>query len=159
MTLYLVRHGEPKREAEDPQRALTDQGKLAVSKVAAFLRRAGVPVTRIWHSTKPRAIETAQVIAHTLSLEGTCEQREGLSPNDPVEPIVTQIHKVAAEREQERLMIVGHLPFLPSLAALLVAGSASASVVEFHQGGVVCLQHVNQRAWQLSWAIIPELLP
>jgi phosphohistidine phosphatase SixA len=36
-------------------------------------------------------------------------------------------------------MIVGHLPFLSKLVALLVAGSEENEIVEFRFGSVVCV--------------------
>jgi phosphohistidine phosphatase len=53
MKLYLVQHGEAKREEEDPSRSLTENGRIEVERVAGFLMRAGVKVDRILQDLLP----------------------------------------------------------------------------------------------------------
>ena len=158
MKLYLVQHGEATTEKENPERPLTERGRSDVLKVAKFLKAEDVEIDHIWHSTKTRAIETAKIIADTLNIEELCEKREGLTPNDPVEPVIDQIKRLKPEDEIENLMIVGHLPFLQKLASYFLAASPQAALVEFRQGGVVCIEQQNQGPWQFAWAVHPDLL-
>jgi phosphohistidine phosphatase len=44
MYLYLVQHGEAKREDEDPARGLTEKGTKDVHQVAQFLQNKRLPV-------------------------------------------------------------------------------------------------------------------
>ena len=161
MTLYLVRHGEATSEQRDPSRPLTDRGRSDAAKVAGFLKRGGVRVDWIWHSAKTRAIQTAEVLAQGLGANGRCEQHEGLSPDDPIEPIAEQIQKQASARAQGSLMLVGHLPFVQELVSWLLAGPvSSAPRIQFPQAGVVCLEQASgQGGWQVGWTVSPELLP
>ncbi|HDD66024.1 MAG TPA: phosphohistidine phosphatase SixA, partial [Nitrososphaeria archaeon] len=62
MKVYLVQHGEAKREEEDPARPLTEEGKREVEDVARFLAELGVRVDRILHSGKLRAAQTANIL-------------------------------------------------------------------------------------------------
>jgi phosphohistidine phosphatase len=156
--LYLVQHGEAKSEKEDPKRPLTDRGRAEVLKVARFLEKAGVEIDQIWHSGKARAKGTAQMIAETLKVEELCEELEGLTPNDPAEPIVKRIDQIKPEDEIENLMIVSHLPLLQKLSSTLLSGPSAGTLVQFHMGGVVCLERQNRGAWQFVWAVVPELL-
>jgi len=55
-------------------------------------------------------------------------------------------------------MIVGHLPFLGRLAALLLTGNADNEVVAFQFGCVVCLSGDDSGRWKLEWMMVPELL-
>jgi len=55
-------------------------------------------------------------------------------------------------------MIVGHLPFLGRLAALLLTGNADNDVVAFQFGCVVCLKREGPGKWKLEWMIVPKLL-
>jgi phosphohistidine phosphatase len=80
-------------------------------------------------------------------------RRDGLAPKDAVEPIKQQL-----EQGNTNVMIVGHLPFLGRLAALLLTGSADNAVVEFQFGCVVCLQRDDAGKWRLEWMIVPKLL-
>ena len=158
MKLLLVQHGEAKSEKEDPKRPLTDRGRAEVHKVAQFLEKAGVEIDQLWHSSKARAKETAQIIADTLKVEELCEETEGLTPNDPVEPIVKRIDQLRPEDEIENLMIVSHLPLLQKLSSILLLGPSAGTLVQFHLGGAVCIERQNRGAWQFVWAIVPELL-
>jgi phosphohistidine phosphatase len=158
MRLYLIQHGLAVNEEENPARPLTREGREDVQRLAEFLDKTGVEVDHIWHSTKTRAAQTAQIIAEVLKVRELCEAREGLTPNDPIEELVKTIEKIKPEDEIEGLMIVGHLPFLQKLSSYFITGSASAALVQFHPGGAVCLERVNQGPWQFVWGIIPDLL-
>jgi phosphohistidine phosphatase len=80
MRLYLVQHGEAKREEEDPSRPLTENGRIEVERVAEFLARAGVKVDRILHSGRLRAAQTAEILARHLRPSKGVERAEGLDP-------------------------------------------------------------------------------
>ena len=152
MKLYLVQHGEATSEKLDPARPLTQKGRSEVSKIAKFLKETGIEVDVIWHSTKTRAMQTAQILAEAVSPKECTVERQGLAPNDSVD----ELQKELASRELD-LMIVGHLPFLQKLASTLLLGSEFYDLVGFRQGGAVCLQR-EEGAWRLIWAIIPELI-
>ena len=55
MKLYLVQHGEACAKEVDAERPLTDQGKRDIDRLAAFLKQAGIQVSRVIHSGKLRA--------------------------------------------------------------------------------------------------------
>jgi hypothetical protein len=52
-------------------------------------------------------------------------------------------------------MVVGHLPFLGKLAALLVRGNEEREIVEFHFGSVVCIEQRDEGKWRVAWMIRP----
>ena len=52
MYLYLVQHGDAKREEEDSSRGLTQRGIDDVTHVATFARKMKVHLSRILHSGK-----------------------------------------------------------------------------------------------------------
>ena len=52
MKLYLMRHGEALSPQKDPERGLTDKGKLNVELVAKHLLEQGVLFSQILHSKK-----------------------------------------------------------------------------------------------------------
>src|SRR5437867_749764 len=137
MQIYLVQHGEAKPEDIDPERRLTENGARAVQKVADFLRTSsrGLEVDTIWHSGKPRAQQTAELLGPaTRAGAEAVIQHDGLAPKDAVEPIQREL-----EQGNSNVMIVGHLPFLGRLAALLLTGNADNEVVAFQLSCVVNL--------------------
>src|ERR1043166_1311824 len=133
--LYLVQHGASKPEEEDPERRLTENGAREVRKSADVLRAAGVSVDTIWHSGKARAQQTAEIFADVLGNPEGASRREGLAPKDAVAPTKEQI-----EQTNQNVMLVGHLPFLGRLAALLLSGNEEKEIVTFQFGCVVCLE-------------------
>jgi phosphohistidine phosphatase len=132
----------------------TENGTRAVQKVADFLRASGgLQVGAIWHSGKPRAQQTAELLRPaTRDGEGAVMQHHGLAPKDAVEPIRREL-----EQRNSNVMIVGHLPFLGRLAALLLTGNADKEVVAFQFGCVVCLNGNDAGRWKLEWMIVPKL--
>jgi len=115
--LYIVRHGEAKHPNEDPNRGLTDQGRLEVERHAQILLEKKTVVSEVWHSTKLRAKETAEVIHNVAIPNARLEEKLGLSPNDPVENFEQDILS-----SNGNVMIVGHLPFVSYLVSYLVYG-------------------------------------
>jgi phosphohistidine phosphatase len=152
MRVYLVQHGESKSEEEDPQRRLTEKGISEVQNVANFLRPLKLTVDAVWHSGKARAQRTAELLAEAVGARD-CVIREALGPKDQVATT-----KEALEQTASDVMIVGHLPFLGKLAALLVTGSEENQIVEFQFASVVCIERRDQGQWQVAWMIRPALL-
>jgi phosphohistidine phosphatase len=153
MNLYLVQHGESRSEEEDPERRLTDKGIGDVQKVAKFLFPLKLSVNVVWHSGKPRARQTAESIAEAIGATERIEQHWGLGPKDKVAPT-----KKALEQSSGDVMIVGHLPFLSKLVALLVTGNEEDEIVQFQFGSVVCLEQRDAGKWKVAWMIRPALL-
>jgi phosphohistidine phosphatase len=154
MRLYLVRHGQPLPKEEDPERSLSARGREEVEGIAQLLGQSGVQVARIAHSGKTRARETAEILATRIAGGGQVETAVGLSPMDPVEPVVDE-----AAGWEEDVMLVGHLPFMGRLVSLLVSGEEEAEVAAFQPGAVVCLGRIGEDAWIVEWMITPEIVP
>src|SRR5437588_6819430 len=115
--LALVQHGQAKAESEDPERPLTDQGVDEVTRVARHcVERLALRPTRVLHSGKTRAHQTAEIWARLLGVD--VEATDGLAPNDDPTIWAERVDAEAAD-----LMLVGHLPHLARLAALLLTGT------------------------------------
>lgn len=152
MRLYLVRHGEPQPEAKDPERRLTERGRLDVATIGRFLRQSGLRVPEIWHSEKARVRETAEIIAQAVG-SSRLLPKPGLAPLDPVERIRDDI----IEREED-VMLVGHLPFLSRLANLLLGCPIENSIFRFKTGEIACLERNGAGHWQVLFTVYPHLL-
>jgi phosphohistidine phosphatase len=150
MKLYLIQHGEAKSEAEDLERSLTIKGEEEVHRVAKTAERLDIRSSKIYHSGKRRAQQTAEIIASALNI--TIQFAQGLNPLDDVRPWVERILK-----EKEDLMIVGHLPFLEKLTSFLLCGDENARLVLFRYGAIVCLIQKEDKGWALRWILMPEM--
>jgi phosphohistidine phosphatase len=153
--LYLMQHGEPTTEAENPERPLTDAGRAAVQRVSARARAADVRVGVCVHSGKLRAEETARLFAAQLSDPPEVVARAGLAPKDAVAPTAQWLRTMT---EYDAIAVIGHLPFLDRLASLLVAGDEETQVVRFRMGGLVKLEPKDEgEGFAVAWALTPEL--
>lgn len=151
MLLYLVQHGQAKSEEENPERPLTDTGRKDVEAVMLLMMRFGaISASRVLHSGKLRAAETAEIIATKLDAESA--EVDGLDPND--DPGIWESR--LAETELDTLL-VGHMPHLSRLTSRLLTGDAEVDLVEFANGGVVCLSD-ESGGWRLRWSIAPSLV-
>lgn len=153
MKLYLVQHGVALAEELDPARPLSEAGEADVRNMAAFLAGRRPAVARIAHSGKLRARQTAELIAGTLAPPPAVVERPNLNPNDPPEELARELTKW-----REDTMLVGHLPFMGRLVALLVSGQPHNDIVAFSPGSVVCLERIPPGGWSLAWMLRPDLL-
>lgn len=153
MLLYLVRHATATPKDQDPNQGLSDSGFEEIKKVAAFLSRAGVQTDAIFHSSKVRAQQTAEVMAENLNPAKGGSQTDNLAPlDDPT---------IWAERLRgitEKTMLVGHLPYMEKFASLLLCGDMDKMNVTFSAAGVVCLER-NNDLYSLQWMVTPEIIP
>ncbi|MEE9594620.1 MAG: phosphohistidine phosphatase SixA, partial [Candidatus Hydrothermarchaeales archaeon] len=108
VNLYLVQHGEPKREEEDSDRPLSETGWSEIRKVAAFIAETvNIPVSTIFHSGKTRARQTAEALAKYLNPTEGVKEADGLKPLD--DPLIWA-DRLAETKED--IVLVGHLPHL-----------------------------------------------
>ena len=148
MKFYLVRHGEAVSALSDGQRPLSARGRDQVAAIARMALARGVKVEEIRHSGILRARETAEILSSYLTpTQGIC-QSAGLLPED--EP---EIAKAELEAAQQSIMLVGHLPFMGRLAALLVK-NPSGSTGEFAPATMLCCAKIGGM-WRIEWRLAP----
>jgi phosphohistidine phosphatase len=154
MKAYLVQHGEPLPKEMDPDRPLSEKGKSDVRKTASFVSASNdISVGAIYHSTKTRAKETAEI------LDGYFEPPKGTAAVDNLDPLANPA--IWADRlnsSAENIMLAGHLPHLSRLTSLLVTGNEELTTVSFQMGGMVCLEKSEDGSWAVAWMVIPQLL-
>ena len=149
MSVYLVQHGQAKTEDEDPERSLTDRGVDDAGRVARLsVDRLGVRAGLIFHSGRTRARQTAEIWGRLLGV--AVEQGDALAPND--DP-ATWAERLAGDADG--LILVGHLPHLGRLAALLLTGDSDDTVISFRPGGLVGLERAGT-GWAVSVVLPPE---
>ena len=85
------------------------------------------------HSGRTRARQTAEAWGGLLDVD--VEQADALAPNDDATIWVGRL-----VTENDDVMLVGHLPHLARLTALLLIGAADRPLIQFHQGGMVALE-------------------
>ncbi len=152
MFLYLVQHGEAKRQEEDLERRLTEKGVEDVRKVALYAKKTGLRLDQIVHSAKPRARETAKIFAEHLKPGKGIDQADNLLPMD--DPSLWAMRLAGMN---ENIMLIGHLPYMAKLAGLLLCEDMGKTFIDFKMGGIVCLKRLDSR-WAVEWMIVPEMV-
>jgi phosphohistidine phosphatase len=152
MALYLVQHGKSLPADIDPEQGLSTEGAVETEHAARMAKDSGLKVKAILHSGKPRACRTAEILAASLTPPEGIKQAQGLNPLDDVAPWKTCLDPSAD------LMLVGHLPFMERLAALLISGSHERPVIKFQNSGIVCLdREPSSIRWVIRWALVPQM--
>ena len=144
MLLYLVQHGDGLTEDVDPERPLSDQGQADITRLEAWLVTNDVTVSRICHSGKTRARQTAELLGSVLETGGEIRPAEGLAPNDPPEVFLKRLQNV-----DEDTLIASHLPFVARVLSQAVTGSPDQQLVEFRPGSIAVVERVESGAWHL----------
>jgi len=153
MNLYLMQHGDALPKEADPDRPLSERGRLDVERIAAALGRAGIHVGRIVHSGKLRAAQTAAIMDAALGVFGGVEAVPGIDPQDS-----TAAFAGTVEAWSEDTLVIGHLPFMTRLVARLVCGDELVAAVAYQPGTVICLQSLGSPRWSVQWMLRPDLL-
>jgi phosphohistidine phosphatase len=146
--LYLVQHGDAVSGDADIARPLSQKGKRDVRQLGDFLARNGIAVSRIIHSGKLRALQTAETIASRLRTSVSVGAQDGLNPNDPARAAA----QILVQSDDDTL-VVSHLPLLSKLVSRLVTGNKEPGVVSFVPGSAVCLERSETGSWTVSWMV------
>ncbi len=153
MALYIVQHGLSLPKDQDPEKGLAPQGMEDVKRIAEVARNYGVVVEHILHSGKKRARQTAELIGKVLQLTRGIKEISGIKPLDDVVEFSSQVDF------KTNTMVVGHLPFLERLTSFLITGRQEPMVFKLQNGGIVCLDRVeNSDTPAIKWALMPTVI-
>ena len=150
MRLYLVQHGDALTKDVDPKRPLSAQGQADIKRLATWLVDDSVVVSRILHSGKLRARQTAELLAPVLERNGEISPADGLGPNDPPDAFLRRLDYV-----DEDTLIASHLPFVARVVAQAVTGSPDQPLVEFRPGSLAVIERDSSGVWHLICFICP----
>ena len=140
MRLVIVHHGDAVGPEIDPQRPLSERGRLDVERLATDAAARGVKPAVIWHSGKLRAKQTAEAFWRACNPFAEFSATRDLQPDDSPERMCDRLRG-----ESRDILIAGHYPHLPRLLTLLLAagperpGLRKDEAGPFPQNGVVAL--------------------
>ena len=147
--VYFMQHGLAVDKADDPERPLSEAGIRQTEKIADTLRASGTVITRVFHSGKLRAAQTAEIMATALDLDNTT-MIEGLSPND-------EVTLLSQKLDSSDALYVGHLPHLEKIVAYLVTGNEEVGIIKFQNSATTCLEQTYNH-YQLKWYLTPDFI-
>jgi phosphohistidine phosphatase len=160
MWLYLVHHGEAVASDVDARRPLSEIGRQAVEQLAEQAGALGVRPLVIWHSGKLRARQTAEAFWRICNPFAELAAIRGLQPGD-----IPHMLRDALLGETRDVMVVGHMPHLARLLALLTTG-ADAADTPFAAHGLIALdggaspKTDERELWIEGWRLLsPQTAP
>ena len=139
MRVLLVHHADAVGPDVDPQRPLSSRGRAQAAELADAVAAIGFKPAAIWHSGKLRSRETAEAFFLACAPFADFRMIRGLRPDDPPEWLRDEL---AAETRD--VLLVGHMPHIARLTAMLTAGAAS---IPLH--GMVGLEREENGAWRV----------
>lgn len=148
LRLYLVHHAAALGPKEDPMQPLSLAGRTWADEAALEAARRGARPSIIWHSGKLRARQTAESFWRACNPLARFAAERGLQPGDPPAWMADRLLA-----EDDELLIVGHMPHLPQLLRLLVAGDPHAPGPEFPAHAVIALDR-HEGGWTECWRIV-----
>ena len=152
MALFLVQHGVNLKKDVDPDQSLSEEGIADVKRIAETAAHYNVKVGEIKHSGKKRALQTAEIFADYLQVAGGVQEMDGIKALDDVVPIAQGVDP------GKNTMLVGHLPFMERITSYLAAGNPDITVMKFQNGGIVCLDQLDDTSdWAIRWTLLPNI--
>jgi len=152
MALYLVQHGKSLPKDKDPQKGLSQEGVAETERIAQVAKGYAVPVSKITHSGKTRARQTAEIFEAALQPSGGIHEDSGLNPLDDVTVFADTVDST------KDVMLVGHLPFMERLTAYLITEYFEKPVFKFQNSGIVCLdKDPATESWVIKWTLMPHI--
>jgi phosphohistidine phosphatase len=159
--VYLVRHAfashaDPSQWPDDSKRPLTPDGIERFRVAAQGLRRLVPTVDVVLSSRFARAWETA-VLLHEVAGWPDPEECPQLEVGWPAAAAL----EVLRRHSEPSVALVGHEPYLSTLASLLCAGAEDALRLQLKKGAVAVLRvdgDVEPGTAYLTWALQPKVL-
>lgn len=154
MQLYLIRHAIAEDTApegrKDDARPLSEEGVRRFRQVVKGLDRLEVRFSKLYHSPKLRAVQTADLLMKLVDGESEVTSALAESPEE------TLLELLEGFGEEDRVGLVGHEPWLSELCAWLVLGEREqASAFVFKKGGVAWLEGEPQPGKMQLVALLP----
>jgi phosphohistidine phosphatase len=121
MKLFIVRHAaavERTTEIPEEQRYLTPEGRVFMRKTARTMLKKGIEPCLILTSPLVRAVQTADILAESLSSVVPVVVTEELSPGFDMGALQRLVNKF---QEVNELVIVGHEPDMSGVVSSLLS--------------------------------------
>jgi phosphohistidine phosphatase len=159
MELYILRHaiaGDGESfDGPDSERPLTKEGAKKMKRIAKELEKLDLQFDLILSSPFVRAKETAEIMADEFHSENPLKFSSHLKVGGDPSALV---HEVNTRYKQfNRILLVGHEPYLSGLISMLVSGKNDL-LITMKKGGI-CKLTVGSlhygRCATLEWLMAP----
>lgn len=145
--MVLIRHAAAIDETlavRDPYRHLTAEGRAQARALGQRLRWHDCEPTHLWASPLVRAIQTAELVAAAIGIDGIVESVPDLTPDAQPRLVAAAIAKLP---DNARVMVVGHEPTLSALGTLVTGDAKFPAIVKAE----AVLIHRGSVRWRFAW--------
>lgn len=156
MRVYFIRHAEAQEvgSTSDFDRRLTEPGLAQARAAGAAFRVLGAKISGILSSPLLRACQTAQEISARLDPSPAVEIRDSLAPGAAPRSYFKEFEGWS----RGELAVVGHMPDLARVAAVLLAATPDVSLA-FKPSATCCVDvDLQTQSGTLVWFHGPEKL-
>jgi len=158
MDLFILRHGKAAESSggtDDAARALTEDGKDGIQKVARWMKSKKYRFDVIATSPLKRAYETAEIIAKSLGQKDRLTTWDELAPGGDPE---TVCYHASQYGKEAMVLIIGHEPALSLLITNIIGGEGNGSLI-LAKAGLAKIRNYSftkRPSGQLVWLLTPE---
>jgi phosphohistidine phosphatase len=159
MEILLLRHGiAVEREdhtGPDEERALTDEGRRKVRRVAEAMRAMKLSFDVIFSSPLARALQTAEIVAEILRLRPRLQLTEHLGSGASPAKQISWLKNLRPAPAS--VLLVGHEPNFSELTSRLLTGRDNMSI-HFKKAGLgkLTFGQSDSRRATLEWFLTPK---
>ena len=146
MDLYILRHAiagdRESFDGPDSERPLTKEGARKMKRIAKELRKLDIKFDVILSSPFVRARETAEIMAKQFHSENILKLSSHLEVGGDPAALIHEIN--TSYKKFDRILLVGHEPYLSGLISMLVSGRTELSIT-MKKGGICKLSIASLR--------------
>lgn len=151
MWLFLVHHGDALSPDLDPRRPLSSRGRAGVALIAERAAERGAHPLLIYHSGKLRARETAEAFWRACNPLAQFSAVPGMQPAD----YPTRVTDLLLGETRDT-MLVGHMPNLARVLAVVTSGEDRADAAFPLHGAVALEREAEDGPWLERWRLTDE---
>ncbi|HEY8110010.1 MAG TPA: phosphohistidine phosphatase SixA [Candidatus Nitrosotenuis sp.] len=138
MEIFILRHGDAssnaKKLTDDSKRSLSENGVKEIENASNFFEELEINFDHIFSSPLKRAKQTSEIILKKQSKSNFTELEE-LKPEGRVEEICK---KLSSQKENIKVLIVGHNPLLVDLTNYIINSADQISTnISLKTGGII----------------------
>ena len=161
MDIYVLRHGlagvrDRQAYPNDDERPLTPKGVRRMGRQVRGLNSIGLSVDAIITSPLVRAVQTAEIVHQRLDNPGELVTSSALAPAS--NPMVLVGELAREYSSADKVMLVGHEPYLSALISLFATGDPEPAVRL--KKGALCKMRVPEpsygRCGWIEWLLTPR---
>jgi len=161
MEIFILRHGDAnsnaKKLTDDSKRALSENGVKEIENAVSFFEESGVDFDHVLSSPLRRAKQTSEIILKNQKKSNFTELEE-LKPEGRPEEVC---RRIASQKEDSVVLIVGHNPLLADLVNYIINSDNHASNISLKTGGIIKIRTSSLEPrirGELQWVLTPKLI-